>query len=101
MKKEFGETIPARWNLVGRFLARRRERREFLARLEKEHADLIEFDRQANEQAELRQAVKENPYLMQWAALHGTRGVHWESLTVFVVLQDQVSDEPEMKARFN
>jgi len=92
---------PARWNLVGRFLERRRERRAFLARLEEEHAKLLEFDRQANEREELRQAFEGNPTLQLWAVLHGRPGVHYVDLSVVAVLQERAKDDPEMKARLN
>lgn len=100
-KKEFGEDKPARWNLVARFLERRRARREFLKALEAEHAQMLEFDRQANEREELRQAIEGNPTLQLWAVLHGKPGVHWVDLKVVAVLADQAKDEPELKARLN
>jgi len=90
-----------RWNLVGRFLERRRARREFLKALEAEHAQLLELDRQANEREELRQAFEKNPTLQLWAVLHGKPGVHYLDLKVLTVLQDRVNDDPELKARLN
>jgi len=92
---------PARWNLVGRFLTARRIRRAYLKRLEKEHADLIEFDRQANEREDIRQAFEGNPTLQLWSVLHGKPGVNWIDLKVVNVLQDHAKDDPETKARLN
>lgn len=99
--KKFKAATPARWNLVGRWLARRRNRAAFVARLEAEHAQLIEFDRQANEREELRQAFEGNPTLQSWAVLHGKLGVHWIDVKDVVELQGRVIDQFEIKCRWN
>ena len=96
-----GLTVNNKWNLVARFLERRRARREFLARLEAEHAQMLEFDRQANEREELRQALEKNPGLQLWVVLRGKRGVHWIDARDTAALQDRVKDGPDMKARSN
>lgn len=98
-KKELAKVPkkPARWNLVGRFL----ERRRYIARLEREHANLIEFDRQADERENLRQAFEGNQELQTWAVLNGRQGTHWIDVREVAVLEDRVKDQPEFKHRWN
>ena len=100
-KKEWakiGGKPPARWNLVGRFLDRRRSVQR---RLEK----LAEFERQAdekaNERAEVDDILAKNPKLHTWIILRGKRGVHYVMAEDMAELESRVADEPEMRCKWN
>lgn len=88
---------PAPWNLIGRFL----ERRRYVQRLEAEHAAMTKADETVNERDNLRQAIEGNWELMTWSVLHGRQGVHWIDYKQIAEIQDRVANEPEMKIRWN
>lgn len=96
-----GGRPPARWNLIGRLLYRRRQKRERLARLEKEHKLVEEADHKANEQAAAEELLATNPALHLQIMLLGKPGVHYIDAADLVNLEGRVASQPEFKLRWN
>lgn len=85
---------PARWNLVGRFLARRRKKKR-VARTGPEAEEQVE------ELERMRQIFVENPGLHALVMLRGQRGLHYIPNEDLAELQSRFANEPEMKCHWN
>ncbi len=96
---------PARWNLVGRFLARRRQKREAEAnarRIAEQRAALAaRADKEVDDRRALEDMFATNPGLHARVMLEGRRLVHYITPEDLATLQAKVKDEPEIKCRWN
>jgi hypothetical protein len=98
---KLGGRPPARWNIIGRILYRRRQKRDHLARLEREHDMAAEADRKINEQAELEAMFAANPALHARVMLNGKPGVHYMNSADLLEIEGRVASQPEMTIRWN
>ena len=85
---------PARWNLVGRFLARRRGK--------KRAAQIAQAAEEAAEDNEaLIYLLRNNPNLHAQCMLRGDRGRHYILVEDLATIQAAVATEPEIKCYLN
>jgi hypothetical protein len=98
---KLGGRPPARWNIIGRILYRRRQNRRRLERLEREHELLEEADKKANEQAAAEELLATNPALHLQIILRGKPGVHYIDAADLVALEKWAAGQPEFNIRWN
>lgn len=96
-----GGKLPARWNIVGRILARRRDRRNARRIAEQRAALQAQADKEADDRRNLEYMFATNPALHARVMLTGRRLVHYLEPGDLATLEDRVKDEPEMKSRWN
>jgi len=92
---------PARWNLVGRFLARRRDKRNAERVAAQRQALQEKAEREAEERRNLEDLFATNPDLHARIMLQGRRLVHYLEPSDLAALKQRVKDEPEMKCIWN
>ncbi len=91
---KLGGRPPARWNLVGRFLARRRGK--------KRAAQIAQDAEEAAEDNEaLLYLLRNNPNLHAQCMLRGDRGRHYILVEDLATLQAAAATEPEIKCYLN
>ena len=81
---------PARWNRVGRFLARRRAKKQ---------ADQIAEDQEEDDA--LLYLFRNSPNLHAQCMLRGERGRHYILVEDLAILQARVSPDPEISCHLN
>jgi len=84
-----GGPPPARWNLVGRFLERRRARKRYHDAEDQEEDEALLF------------LIRNNPNLHAQCLLRGERGRHYLLVEDLAELQVRVSTEPEIRCHLN